>query len=439
MPYDDFRAFLAALAAAGALLELDRPLTAAGGAALARLASLRSAARPALLLRVEGREGRLVTGAYATRGSSALALGLPWTTAPRQVFSTYVERWDSALVEPAVVAPSAAPCKQVVRRGAAADLTRFPLSLGSGEPHCPGGLLVSLDPTSGQPCLVLGRLAVVDASTVAFFPVEGRIKPPVAHEGEPALHPAVQALARACQAGAQPDAALVLGAEPAVLLAAAVALPTPHDPYALASTLRASPVAISTCEGSDLEIPAYAELVIEGRLLPPSSPPRSGTQPLREPRGEPAVQAGRVIPGPAPLRLTVHTVTHRRDPIATAFLLEPGIDELEALLRLPRSVALYRALKPAFPSLQAVAVLEPEGVVAASLPSLQEHDARHLLDACQRAQATLRLLLLVDADVDPFDSSEVLQALSRSAQAGGLRVLTTADDQCVELDSTRRA
>jgi UbiD family decarboxylase len=438
VPYDDFRAFLAALAAAGALLELDLPLTAEAGAALARLAGLRAAAPPALLRRVAGREGRLASGAYATRGSSALALGLAWTTAPRQVLTTYVERWGSAPVEPAVVAPSAAPCKQVVRRGAAADLTRFPLSPGSGERCCPGGLLVSLDPTDGRPCLALACLTVLDASTVAVFPVEHEVKPAVEHETGPAFLPSVQALALACQAGVQPEAALAIGVEPALLLAAA-APPTAYDPYGLASTLRASPVVISTCEGSDLEIPAYAELVIEGHLLPPSDSTPSSTPPLGERGGAPAAQASGPLPGSPPLRLTVHTVTHRRDPIATAFRLEPGSDEREALFQLPRSAALYRALQPAFPALRAVAALEAGQVIVVSLPPPQEHDARRLLDACQRIQPALRLLLLVAEDVDPFDSPQVLQALGRSAQAGGLRVLTTADDRCVGLDGTRRA
>jgi UbiD family decarboxylase len=438
VPYDDFRAFLAALAAAGALLELDLPLPAEAGAALARLAGLRAAAPPALLRRVAGREGRLATGAYATRGSSALALGLAWTTAPRQVLATYVDRWDSAPIEPAVVAPSAAPCKQVVRRGTAADLTRFPLSPGSGGRHCPGGLLVGLDPTSGRPCLALACLTVVDASTVGIFPVEHGVEPAVEHTTEPALHPGVQALALACQAGVQPEAALALGVEPAVLLAAA-APSIAHDPYVLASTLRASPVVISTCEGSDLEIPAYAELVIEGHLLSPTGSTRSGTQPLGEQGGGAAAQASGPLPGPAPLRLAVHTVTHRRDPIATALLLEPGSDEREALLQLPRSAALYRVLQSEFPALRAVAALEAGQVLVASLPPPQEHDARRLLDACQRIQPALRLLLLVAEDADPFDSSQVLQALGRSAQAGSLRVLTTADDRWVGLDGTRRA
>src|SRR5207245_2143725 len=62
------------------------------------------------------------------------------------------------------------------------------------------------------------------------------------------------------------EAAIVVGAPPTVAMTAVAKLPYGVDEYAVAGALSGEPIELVRCETVDLEVPAHAEIVIEGRI-----------------------------------------------------------------------------------------------------------------------------------------------------------------------------
>ncbi|NIO10465.1 MAG: UbiD family decarboxylase, partial [Deltaproteobacteria bacterium] len=101
------------------------------------------------------------------------------------------------------------------------------------------------------------------------------------------------------------EVALVVGAQPAVCLV--TAMDVPHGTYELdvAGGLIGEPIDVVGCETVDLEVPATAEVVIEGRIP-------TDRMDLDGPSGE---NRGHVMPGGPVHSFEITCITHRKDPI----------------------------------------------------------------------------------------------------------------------------
>ncbi len=301
MSFDDLRAFLRLLASEGQLSEPEASPAAVGDA---DAASPAEAERPAALFGPPAPSGgRLVVGVHGSPGRIARALGLRPSLSLDDAVAVAVERLGEA-VQADYVAPSAAACKQVVLRGAAADLTRFPIrpAADTASPLVlDKALLVTRDPATGAVGLSLAELALLEARLLA-------VRPRLAGDFE-------RHVAAARPLGAPLEVAVLLGNDPVLPLAAASHVPPADDAYLYASALRGQPLLITDCESTELEIPARTEIVLEG---------------LAE-------------TADAPVRLAIHTITHRRDPIYEA--LRGGWAGAEAEL-LRRWAATIRARDP---------------------------------------------------------------------------------------------
>ena len=278
MPFDDFRSFLRALAAEGELVEAAA-LPGHEPPADVNHAATATEAPATLVATVEGRIGRLAVGVHGSLPRLALALGLPRSLELDDLVASALGRLGEA-VQADYVAPSAAACKQVVLRGAAADVTRFPLLQPPGQPGLAldKALLVTRDPATGAVGISLAELRVIAPRQLAVRPRLGG-----------ALERHVAALA----AGVPLEVAAIVGNDPVLPLVAASNVPPADDAYLYASALRGSPLLITDCESTELEIPARTEIVLEG-LAEVDSRQSDGVS------------------------LAIHTITHRRDPVYEA-------------------------------------------------------------------------------------------------------------------------
>src|SRR5690625_3027759 len=66
--------------------------------------------------------------------------------------------------------------------------------------------------------------------------------------------------------------AVALGADPATILGAVTPIPDSLSEYQFAGLLRGSRTEVAKAKGSDLMVPAYAEIILEGHILPQSDP-----------------------------------------------------------------------------------------------------------------------------------------------------------------------
>jgi 4-hydroxy-3-polyprenylbenzoate decarboxylase len=174
------------------------------------------------------------------------------------------EAWDKLPVLKKVLdmAPkerSSAPCQEVVWEGAEVDLSRLPIQTcwpGDVGPLITWGLTVTCGPNQPRQNLGIYRQQVLSRNKL--------IMRWLAHRGG-ALDFRDHCLANPEQPF---PVAVALGADPATILAAVTPVPDTLSEYQFAGLLRGARTELVKCLGSDLQIPASAEIVLEGHIQP---------------------------------------------------------------------------------------------------------------------------------------------------------------------------
>lgn len=148
-------------------------------------------------------------------------------------------------------------CQQTVLKESDLDLTRFPAPIcwpEDGGPYITLGGVVTRDPASGVRNVGMYRVQVLGKNTLAMH--WQRHKVGAAHW---------RAMA---ERGETMPVAIALGGDPASIYAASAPLPPTIDEFLFAGFLRGEPVRLTKAATSDLEVPAEAEIVIEGHIDP---------------------------------------------------------------------------------------------------------------------------------------------------------------------------
>lgn len=207
--------------------------------------------------------------------------------------------------------------------------------------------------------------------------------------------------------------AVVLGGDPAFMLAASAPLPPNTDVCAVAGLLRGKPLDIVACRGVDLNVPAEAEIILEGHVDPAQPPVTAGplcglTGHLTRPRPVPVMQ--------------VTALTHRANPVYAAMV--PGRPPHEACV-------MARAMQRVFLPLARLAMPElvnydlPEfGAArhwaAVSIRKSYAGQSRRAIHAAWNLPALqfAKVLVMVDADVDVSDQRQVSAAITAHMRPG---------------------
>jgi 4-hydroxy-3-polyprenylbenzoate decarboxylase len=203
------------------------------------------------------------------------------------------------------------------------------------------------------------------------------------------------------------EVAVAVGADPATLLAAVAPLPENIDELAFAGFLRGAPTRLSRARSLSMRVPADAEFVLEG-VVPPLERREEG------PFGDHFGHYSHAAPFPV---FHVRAITHRRRPVFQAsvvgkppqedkFMGEAVQEMFAGLLKVihPEIRDLWAYFEAGFHNLLAVAVenrFAKEGMKTA-------------LGLFGTGQLSLtKVIVLVDADVDPRDRAAVFGAIAR--------------------------
>jgi 4-hydroxy-3-polyprenylbenzoate decarboxylase len=293
-------------------------------------------------------------------------------------------------------------CQQVIRLGGDVDLGELPLL------HCwPGeagrmitaGQLFTTDAGSGG--RVAGRydLEMLDRNRLAVF---------LSPHDEPA-----RLLCAAASAGQRLPLAIVFGGDPRTLLSLSAPLPPGSDPAGLAGVLREKPLEMVKCRSIELEVPADAEIVLEGYIDPREAPVKAG------PRCTPL---GQLAPARLEPVLHVTTITHRANPVFSAMVYGRPPHE-EALIHRAMWRVLLPLLKSSIPEL-ADLDLPMFGAARhwaiAAIHKTYAGQARKVAHALWGLRPPLfaKITVLVDAGVDVHDVSGVLEAIATHVDPG---------------------
>jgi UbiD family decarboxylase len=243
-----------------------------------------------------GRCTRLFTGGLGSRSRLALALGLP-RDASNQELVQYVMRKNRETVPPRIV--DTGPVKEIVLRGAEIDQAKFPVPRwhyleGGRYIHTFSGI-VTRDPDARAMNVGIYRGMIGRRDTTPFLLIKGG-----QHWGQHFLKWTAR--------GEPMPVACVIGWDPIMPFLAGSPIPAGICEWDVMSAYRGEPAELVRCETVDLEVPATAEIVIEGTI---SDDP--GTYELEGPFGEFTGYVSDVPTLRPTMRITC--ITHRHDPI----------------------------------------------------------------------------------------------------------------------------
>ncbi len=313
------------------------------------------------------------------------------------------ERWNRALSQP--IAPrivKSGPVKEVVLRGKEISrpnggLLKFPVPISNpgfdGGPFLTAPYVVTKDPETGVAnvgtyrCMIKGP----DKTGVSVSPAQ--------HIG---IH------FHKCREKKLPlQAAIVLGCSPAIGLASVAKVGYDRNEYAVAGGIAGEPIPLVKCESVDLEVPARAEIVIEGEI--PTD--------LMEPEGPfgefTGYMGGQLMNG----IFLVKCITHRKEPILQMFT-EGVPSESGVMRKMGYEATLYKLLRYDcnIPSVLNVTLHESSGSRKFVVIRMKKTNPAQPWQALQAAVALDpshgKILITVDEDIDSEDADSVNWAIS---------------------------
>ncbi|HUH60226.1 MAG TPA: UbiD family decarboxylase [Candidimonas sp.] len=314
-----------------------------------------------------------------------------------------------------------AACQEIVLEGNDVDLNSIPLQRcwpGDVAPLLTWGLVITRGPNAKRQNLGIYRQQLIGRNKL--------IMRWLSHRGG-ALDFRDHALANP---GVPFPIAVALGADPATILGAVTPVPDSLSEYQFAGLLRGSRTEVTKALGSDLSVPAFAEIVLEGHILP-SSDPRAIAPVVPDGVNPPPAGIGyeMALEGPYgdhtgyynekdwfPV-FTVERITMRRNPIYHSTYTGKPPDE-PAVLGVALNEVFVPLLKRQLPEIVDF-YLPPEGCsYRLAVVSIRKQYPGHAKRVMFGLWSVLRqfmytkFIVVVDDDIDPRNWKEVIWAMT---------------------------
>ncbi len=296
------------------------------------------------------------------------------------------------------------PCREVVREGAEVDLGQLPIQTcwpGDAGPLITWGLVVTRGPDKPRQNLGIYRMQVLGTNRV--------IMRWLAHRGG-----ALDFRGWRLEHPDEPfPVSVALGADPATMLAAVTPVPDGLSEHAFAGLLRGSRTEVTVCIGNDLQVPASAELVLEGHIHPEDTAAEG-------PFGDHTGYYNEVERFPV---FTIDRISQRRDPIYHSTYTGRPPDE-PAILGVALNEVFVPILQKQFPEILDF-YLPPEGcsyrlAVVSMRKQYPGHAKRVMLGVWSflRQFMYTKFVIVVDEDVDPRDWKDVIWSMTTRMDPG---------------------
>jgi len=219
--------------------------------------------------------------------------------------------------------------------------------------------------------------------------------------------------------------AIAVGCPVQVLLAAAMSPPRGVDEFSIANAMAATE--LIHCQTVDLEVPAHAELILEGHITTTEVqeggfPDLTGTMDIR--------RMQRVI--------EIQHITHRRDPIFHALM--PSGLEHKNLMGMPREPTIFSAVAQVC---NCTGVYSTPGGASwlhavVQIDKQSENDGPRAIMAAFEGHSSLKHVVVVDSDIDLYSPTDVEWAIATRFQADrDLLILSDQDGSSLDPSATR--
>ena len=415
MKYHDLRDFIAQLEIIGELKRITAPVSTHLEMTEICDRVLRAQGPVLLFENVAGHKMPVLANLFGTPRRVALGMGEENVSALREVGKLLAflkepeppkglkDAWGKwpVLKQVLTMSPkvlSSAPCHEVVWEGADVDLGKLPVQHcwpGDVAPLITWGLVVTRGPHKTRQNLGIYRQQVIAPNKV--------IMRWLAHRGG-----ALDFREHCEKNPGQPFAiAVVIGADPATILGAVTPVPDSLSEYQFAGLLRGSKTELVKCIGSDLQVPASAEIVLEGVIHP-------GETALEGPYGDHTGYYNEQDKFPV---FTIERITMRRDPIYHSTYTGKPPDE-PAMLGVALNEVFVPLLQKQFPEI-ADFYLPPEGCsYRMAVVSIKKQYAGHAKRVMFGIWSFLRqfmytkFIVVVDDDIDVRSWQEIIWAIT---------------------------
>jgi 4-hydroxybenzoate decarboxylase len=397
MSFDSLREFLAKLESEGQLVRITEKVEPEPDIRAAACAAAKLQGGPALLFeKIEGYGARQVAmNVHGSFLNHALMLDLPKETGLKAQFRELVRRFDDYPVPPERV--NDAPLKEVIidrNPNLYKELPLFRVNPMDGGFYLSKACVISRDPETGENQNVgMYRMQVKDRDRIGIQ---------AAAQHDIAIH-----LRKAEELNMPLRVAIAVSNDPVTSLIASTPLHFDEDEYAMMGAIRGKPTKIIPSERGNLDVPAGAEVIIEGEIIPRQ----------RFVEGPFAEFTGYYSSSMIQAEVRVDVITRRRDPIIFENLYtgRPWT-EIDFLQALNTCVAPFKQMKAEFPELEAINAMYSHGYATIISSKMRfggfgKTLALRLLTT-PHGIVYPKFIIVVDDDIDPFDLQQVMWAIT---------------------------
>ncbi len=384
MNHQSLRGFLDDLKATGDLHVVSRTVSAEYEIAAVLIERDRGPAQ--LFAAIAEHDVPVVANVMNTRAKIARGLGVPTEDLDETLQAALAKRLPPVLVDEA-------PVSEMVIKDDLDIGCLLPVPTWfekEGGPYISAGVIVAKDPDTGRRNISIARLRLEGGN---------RLMAGIA----PSHHLTILAN-RAAALGRPLEIAIAIGNHPAVLLASQMYVEFGDDEYDIAGSLLGEPLRLTRCATVDLEVPAEAEIVLEGTLHPDRSIDEGAVSEF----------PGFYVYYGSGIEVNVQCLTRRRDAIYQAVL--PGYASEHCLLGgIAIGATVCQALRRVIHSVRRVVITD--GGMGRLHAIITMHKAkrgegkRAVLMAMGQVNL-LKLVVVIDDDLDPEDWTQVEWALA---------------------------
>jgi 2,5-furandicarboxylate decarboxylase 1 len=293
-----------------------------------------------------------------------------------------------------------APVKDVILKGAEASLDDIPVMMTSerdGGPFMAAGMAVLKDPDTGIRNMSIHRMQVMGRDKAGFVMLPRQAR---------------RIYDKYVARGQAMPVAVVIGAHPAIIFGSGYTTTFGVDELAVAGGLLGDPVRLVKCETADIEVPADAEIVLEGEILPNHTEPEG---PYGEVPGTYARQGRAEI-------FRLKAITRRRDAIYYALHCGAPVTCTQATTGLGIEIATWDHLSKVEGGLDLIDVrCHPAGgmmlLVVKLRPRIEGQAKTALLAALSGPYLHPKLAIAVDDDIDANDLRQVMWSMTTRVHA----------------------
>lgn len=397
MPFRDLRGFIAELEERGELLRISEPINPRFEVgAINRLLVLRRGPA-ALFENIPKSPAPVVTFLFGSQNRINIAFG---TETQEQTVRKYLEALEGDWIEPVIT--DTGPCKECIITDP--DLTRDIPNIIWGEldggPYITLPLIVTRDRAREKRNVGMYRVMIREPreAGILIVPTQhiGMMYEEYERHGEPM------------------EVAVFLGGDPLLYVLGAAPLGYGDDEFSLLGAIRGEPLQLVRCETVDLEVPATAEIVIEGVVLPGIRKPEG---PFGEYTGYYGTRGERPV-------LKINCITHRKNYIwPGAYVTKPYPPNEDTTVRsVSVDAGILSQARRVMPEIRNFHMLKSSGVSYVGVVQIENkpypYFARQVMDAIWATHkgCWTKILIVVDKDIDIYNVEDVIWAIATRVQ-----------------------